>query len=379
MLMGDEAGVSARAALESGVHPNGTRVVVEVDEGALVTGSLSADNYGSYSTGSWQFVPSLNLNGVLGRGERFTLSTTHAQGVTLVRGGADVGLGAGGWRASGRFTSMDYTVVAGDGALAELSGESNSWNLNLTYPFIRSRSVNMRGSLGYDHRAMQDLAGGAVTRSRRVGAASASLSGDAFGAGALTTWRVGLVAGEMLLLEGISLDGSDGAYTKTTAEMSRTQPLGTRLSLVMRASGQAAGQNLDASEKFALGGPSGVRAYPSGEGSGDTGWRSSVELRYDTALGAWPGSNVQWAAFVDHGWIRLHHDPPGTIANATGSNAYHLTGAGLSATLRTARNANLQLGWAHALGENPGRTFFGTNADGTTQPSRLWVQAAFSF
>jgi hemolysin activation/secretion protein len=45
-------------------------------------------------------------------------------------------------------------------------------------------------------------------------------------------------------------------------------------------SGQRASKNLDSSEEFFLGGPNGVRAYPQGEGAGDEGWLSRLELRH---------------------------------------------------------------------------------------------------
>ena len=43
--------------------------------------------------------------------------------------------------------------------------------------------------------------------------------------------------------------------------------------------GQLADKNLDTAEKFYLGGPGGVRAYPQGEATGDQGYRLSGELR----------------------------------------------------------------------------------------------------
>lgn len=48
---------------------------------------------------------------------------------------------------------------------------------------------------------------------------------------------------------------------------------------MVRYANQQASKNLDSSEKFSVGGIYGVRAYPSGQGVGDRGWLSQVELR----------------------------------------------------------------------------------------------------
>jgi hemolysin activation/secretion protein len=44
--------------------------------------------------------------------------------------------------------------------------------------------------------------------------------------------------------------------------------------------GQLASKSLDSSEKFALGGAKGVRAYPHGESSADEVCVANVEMRY---------------------------------------------------------------------------------------------------
>ena len=47
---------------------------------------------------------------------------------------------------------------------------------------------------------------------------------------------------------------------------------------------QLASKDLDGSEQFVLGGANGVRAYPQGEASGDSGYQATAELRYATPV-----------------------------------------------------------------------------------------------
>ena len=88
--------------------------------------------------------------------------------------------------------------------------------------------------------------------------------------------------------------------------------------MVASLAGQQADKNLDSSEKFSLGGPNSVRAYPASEASGDTGYSATLELR-QTLL---PG--VQGALFYDWGSIKVNKNPYGAAA----SNSRTLAGAG---------------------------------------------------
>ncbi|HEX5394613.1 MAG TPA: ShlB/FhaC/HecB family hemolysin secretion/activation protein, partial [Rhodocyclaceae bacterium] len=132
-------------------------------------------------------------------------------------------------------------------------------------------------------------------------------------------------------------------------------------------------------EKFLLGGPNGVRAYPGAEGSGDNGWLFNLELRYDV-LGGTDWGQLQFIGFYDLGHIELHKDTKGiAITGATGKNAYDLAGWGLGMNLSKTGSHALRLIWAQKLGSNPGRTAAGMDADGANDNSRVWLQATLWF
>jgi hemolysin activation/secretion protein len=117
--------------------------------------------------------------------------------------------------------------------------------------------------------------------------------------------------------------------------LARIQSLTEKVDVYGRASAQWAKGNLDSSEKFGLGGINGVRAYPSGEGYGDSGWLAQVELLYAA------GFCVPYL-FYDVGNVTLNHTPWG----ASGDNHRSIAGAG--AGVRAAYgawNSNLVLAW----------------------------------
>jgi hemolysin activation/secretion protein len=114
---------------------------------------------------------------------------------------------------------------------------------------------------------------------------------DRQGAGGVTYGSVGVVPGELRLTgESATLDRSsgrraDGGFLKWTLDVARLQPVERfGITLFGRLAAQKTDQNLDSSEKFSIGGPYAVRAYPIGEGSGDEGVLAQIELR--TVVGA---------------------------------------------------------------------------------------------
>jgi hemolysin activation/secretion protein len=59
----------------------------------------------------------------------------------------------------------------------------------------------------------------------------------------------------------------------------RQQQLPRDVLISIRGSAQFTNKNLDSSEDFMLGGPTGIRAYPTGEAAGDRGWLTQLELQ----------------------------------------------------------------------------------------------------
>jgi hemolysin activation/secretion protein len=93
--------------------------------------------------------------------------------------------------------------------------------------------------------------------------------------------------------------------------LSRLQRLTNADTLSLAVSGQVANKNLDSSEKFSLGGATGVRTYPQGEADGNEGYLASVELRHNL------NDALQAILFYDTGAIRINQTPFGVVASNT--------------------------------------------------------------
>lgn len=197
---------------------------------------------------------------------------------------------------------------------------------------------------------------------------SVGLSGNTFdelGGGGVNSASLGLVAGSIALGQldtGENLE-REGNFGKLRYSVSRQQAIGRELSLYAVLSGQQADKTLDSSEKLSLGGSSGVRAYPSGEGSGSSGQLATLELRQRLPQG--------FSAVVFYDW--------GSVSNSDGSPSYRLHGAGLGLNWQTPIGATVKATWAQRLGDNPNPSATGTDQDGTLNRSRWWLSASIPF
>jgi hemolysin activation/secretion protein len=151
------------------------------------------------------------------------------------------------------------------------------------------------------------------------------------------------------------------------------------LNLFVSVNGQVAFDNLDSSEKFILGGPYGVRAYPVGEAAGDTGGIFTSEIRYDFPQ-LWVLGIPELVGFYDLGWTELHVSPWANSGTAYGNkNAYALSGAGFGLNLTKPGVYSIRAAWAVKIGDNPGRSLAGLDSDGKDDTNRCWLQAMIMF
>src|SRR5690606_18675961 len=106
---------------------------------------------------------------------------------------------------------------------------------------------------------------------------------DGLGGGGFNVYNLSLVGGQLDLSGNAEDRANDansaqrhGSFQKLAWSLGRLQRLTGDTTLWLSARGQFAGDNLDSSEGFSLGGPTAVRAYPVLEGSGDEGWVATL-------------------------------------------------------------------------------------------------------
>lgn len=379
LLANDLPGISARGTLEAGDKVGETRLRLRIEDTPLASGSLQASNHGVKSTGTAQLGGGLDLNNLSGRGDQIGLRALASQGLASLRLHYAAPLGSEGLRATARASTLRYTLGDGFAAL-QARGQADTFGAGLSYPFLRSATRNFALAFDADRKRYADDMIGAPVRRRDADVFALAASGDAIdglAGGGLSQYGLTLAAGR-LDLAGVAADlaadqasaRTQGGWHKLSANVSRLQRLPADFILSAAFSAQWADKNLDSSEKFALGGPAGVRAYPVNEAAGDEGWLLNLELRREL------GQGWQALGFLDAGGVRLHRNEwAGWQAGGSTPNRYELAGIGCGLSWQQPGAWSLRLAIAAPLGSNPGRDAAGNNSDGSGQHrARGWLQ-----
>ncbi len=389
LLLNDLPVASARAVLTPGKELGGSRVTIEAAQGPVMGTSVELDNTGNRFTGDWRLGAALAINDPSGRGDAWILRGTVSEGSSFLRAGYTLPIGSNGWRIGAGLIGSRYNLCCESSVTAlDSDGRATAVSAFVSYPVLRTRLANLALSATASNRDFVNRALGVTTSDKSSKNLILAATGDwsdmtgLTGLGAYTSYVVQWTNGR-LNLDGWQADkatdavtaGSAGSFGKWTAQASHLLRVSQTSAVYAGLSGQMANKNLDSSEKFVLGGPQGVRAYPTGEASGDEGWLLNLEWRQEL--------NSEWrvVGFVDHGKITLHNTPWANWNTATPSlsNRYSLSGAGVSAVWTPMPGTQISTTLATRLGNNPARDASGRDADNRSSDSRVWVQGSVAF
>jgi hemolysin activation/secretion protein len=278
-----------------------------------------------------------------------------------------------------RHTDLRYEL-GGDFSALDATGSVRVEAIDLQHPFIRTRQFNVHGQLAYERKSLEDRQGATgFINERRIAGRTIGLSVDArdgWLGGGFSLLTVAMTASELdLLTPAIALSDqsaggrfTQGAFSKTGYTLSRMQAMGGPWTLSFNLSGQTASRNLEGSEKMALGGPGGVRAYAIGEGASDQGWITQTELR--RAFGDPAGqSGLNMFAFYDAGRSRINRNP------APGDTIDRIQRSGYGLGLETRRFGSFVLRATAAWRDDAGSA----NDTSINRSPRIYVQGSLFF
>lgn len=376
LLLSDLPGVKVQSALVPGALAGSSDLIVALQPGRRVEGSIDADNAGNRYTGRNRIGATVNFNEPLGLGDVLTLrALTSGHGLNYLRGAYQLHFGKA--RVGIAYSSLRYALGEEFESLGA-HGTAQVASLFGSYPLIRSRNSNLSVGLAFDAKTFQDKVDtmGSVT-DKTSSVVSASLSGDHrdhWGGGGFTNYAVALGNGAIDLetpaLQALdaATSQSNGHFNKLEFRASRLQSVTNALSLSASIHGQLASKNLDISEKMVLGGMYAVRAYPEGEAYADEGFVLSLEARMllprysENQLG-----QLHVIGFVDAGSARVNKSPWGS-----GVNQRTLSGAGVGLNWSATNNFMVRAYYAFKVGNEPATS-------GPDAPGRFWIQAVKYF
>lgn len=362
LLLRDLAGMEASATVEPGVRAGQADVTVTLrPQGTEVFGSFGADNFAAQAVGARRVTATVKLSNLVDRGDIVSVQAQVSEGARshLYRLAYSVPVAADSTQLAFSVARSDYALgqqFAGLGA----TGEADILSASLTLPLIRARANNLYSLFSLEHKKFHDHIATPVNDSERpLSSVRIGLLGNfvdgGVGAGGSSSYalsatlgRAGLDAASLGLDQGPGGPRTAGGFRKLNLEFQRVQLFGNASSVHLNLQVQLASKNLASGEKMALGGPDGVRGYPSGEGIGDAGLL--LNLEYSHQLPApirLAGEAVSLAAFYDHGKVRLDQDGP-TVPGT--SNRIALASVGLGIVVGRVNNFLLSahLAWPTA-------------------------------
>ena len=337
-LLSDLADADAKVTLSQGSEPGTVHVLLDVDPYKTKHGLATADNYGSRSMGYNQYGVNYDFTNLAHKGDHLNTGIATS-GRKMFDWGANytIPILTDGLRMTVGYNVMSYDL-GDEFSYLDGVGQSRVASIGFDYAIQRSRLHNFYAGIGYEHSRMKDeyRLWDATYGDKTGNAAVFSLYGDSQDNEGFTNWRVdykwGHITNDALynssnpfvpLLANSSR--TTGTYEKMRGYIERHQNINSRLYLLLTARGQYAFSNLDSSEHFYLGGPYGVRAYPTSEASGDTGYLTRAELRWQLPLTK-NDQQLQLAAYLEHGGIWINKD---SSLNPGAKNHRNLQGIGL--------------------------------------------------
>jgi hemolysin activation/secretion protein len=268
-------------------------------------------------------------------------------------------------------------------SVLDVKGDGQTLDAGLSYPLVLSRLSNVTALADIERKILSDSMLGIKISDKTINSCTIGLKGhffDRFLGGGYNTWNASVTTGTVNeRLADLSLSGTQGGFTHANVGLGRLQKISGPVDLSLSWAAQFSPGNLDSGEKFYLGGPYGVRAYPVGEGSGDAGQLLNVDLRIKLPVPAEYGT-VQLSGFYDAGRITMHMNPwANSLLTATGENNYWLQGAGMELVYLYNTRLSLKGSWAHVIGDNPGRNWWGLNSESKSDKDRFWLVATLYF
>lgn len=374
--LNDSPGVQAKATLTPTGDEGVYNLSIQTTPQRGWDASLALDNQGAGSTGRIRLTGVGRLNNPLGIGDNLDVQTLISTGahVRVGRIAYELPVAYTPARLSVAYAKVNY-AVRGDFAYLDPHGTARVAEANLSYPLIRSRSRTLMARVGAESKNLTDQLGAAELRGdKRILAGTAGLnyeSRDAFLGGGFNGASANLHWGHLKFKTEADAQfdstlgdyGTAGRFGRVELQYSRLQNLVKGTSLYVSASQQLASRNLDAAEKMTLGGPRGVRAYPTAEGASDEASLVNSELRF------WLNRN--WTVFALYDWAKGRRTRDVAQGEEAGNDVFlHGAGMGLVASYPDWATVKATVAWR---GKQAAET------DSGNSKVRLFVQAQHAF
>lgn len=362
LTIGDIPGITAHGYLMPGSHEKTVKLKIATSPQPKYEGYIFADNYGASDTGNYRLGATMQINQLSNIGDflRMSFATTD-QGTINYDVRYDVPVGSRGLHLGAAVYQSNYRLGNYWGQF-DAYGTSRTMEVFAKLPLKRTMNNNSFIEGAYRHKRIEDkIMAFDYVASKAANEFELRWSGDYNDHKSVTNYSLGHVVGKMTMLSDDAKKadyyGTAGIYQKTKFDFMHVQKVGPRTNLNIAMSGQYAWTPLNSVDKFNIGGPSAVRAFPQGEASGDHGFLTTVALRFNLKDSRW-----QFGPFIDYAWIKYNRDYSG-VRNAAG--------VGFSIIFSEAGRNSIRLDIATPISNRY------SQSAGRDVKGRVWLQAIF--
>ena len=384
ILIEQRSGAPAQATMQPGATVGTSHMVITAPAGPLVSGQIGADNFGNRYSGQNRVTAMFNLNSPRGVGDLASLWVMRSAESDAVFAAYQTPVGYSGLTLGASYSQFFYRLCCTYAPL-EQSGYARVGGLQARYPLILSQRQIMNLGLSYEYKSLYDRAIVGELDDKTANVLSFSVDGLAAMSKGQSRYQAALVVGDLDIVGPLAYAKANaatvdtaGRYVKFRGEYQYQHYLDSGQRLLFRVSGQASDRNLDSSEKFILGGPNGVRAYPEGEAAGDQALLGRFDWIFPIPMTSLPGS-LSTRLFADAGTVWLVRNTRGGLAANGIDNHYNLYGAGAGLTWSLPQGLTATLEVAAKIGSNDGASAKGKDADGRDSDARVWAGVNWAF
>ena len=296
-------GVKATGKLERIKNSGDIRLVITVIDDKRTRDVVYSENNGSENTGRYRFGIVHNSYNIDNQGANLEVGVLFSN-KNLRNYHVDFNILSDRKSASRMGVSFGRTTysLGNEYSSLDAKGTSNDISVYGKSTLFQSNDNEVNVSYGYRYRKISDEIGAfKLSTDKHSHSVYGEVSGYNRVPNGVVNYKAKITAGKL---------GNDSEYAKYLNTFNRTegnflkfngkvdylQGLSKKWQFHTTLSWQIANKSLDSSEKMFLGGFNGVRAYSSGDGSGDKGYLSRTELIYQTDV-----KGLSLNAFFDMG------------------------------------------------------------------------------
>lgn len=301
-------GIRAAGIFAAGKENGTADLSIKIQNGKKSTEILYAENYGTKSAGRYRYVLQGDVQfsevaGTLNYALVFSNKDQHNYNL-----GYSQLLGHSATRLGLNISRSDYELGGAYRALGA-EGDALTFGLSCSTPIYNTWKESFNFNYGYNYRKLEDEQKAFdVNMKKHSYSVYAGFDGMLRDSKSYLDYQLTYTAGRLKFdndwaryVYGAS--NTEGNFKKTNFNARYIQTFNRKFDLQVKFAGQYANSNLDGSEEIVLGGINGVRAYPTGVGSGDDGYVTNIELRYHTKT---PG--LTFSTYFDMGHVKVTHD-----------------------------------------------------------------------